>query len=227
MVRWQALAFNDPGVSRSMLTLDHLAIAAETLEEGVARVEESLGVSLEAGGRHAAMGTHNRLLGLGPGFYLEVIAIDPAAPPPGRARWFDLDRFTGPPRLTNWAARCSDLPRALEQSPEGAGDPLSLTRGELRWQMAVPASGQLPFSGLFPALLAWKGDAHPSKMLSESQCRLQRLELIHPAADELGNSLTALISDARLVILRGPRPRLRAMLSTPAGERTVESFPAG
>ena len=28
------------------------------------------------GGKHAFMGTHNCLLGLGPGFYLEVIAID-------------------------------------------------------------------------------------------------------------------------------------------------------
>jgi hypothetical protein len=40
-------------------------------------VEDRLGVSLEAGGRHSAFATHNRLLSLGPDCYLEVIAVDP------------------------------------------------------------------------------------------------------------------------------------------------------
>jgi hypothetical protein len=44
------------------------------------------------------MGTHNRLLKLGEGFYLELIAIDPQAPPPGRPRWFGLDRLELPVR---------------------------------------------------------------------------------------------------------------------------------
>ena len=34
---------------------------------------------LESGGRHPHMGTHNRLLSLGPDLYLEVIAVDPDA----------------------------------------------------------------------------------------------------------------------------------------------------
>lgn len=36
-------------------------------------------------------GTHNRCLGMEDGIYLEVIAVDPEAPPPSRPRWFGLD----------------------------------------------------------------------------------------------------------------------------------------
>lgn len=66
--------------------VDHLVVAAAGLDAGTAWLEAHLGVPLAPGGRHAAMGTHNRLLRLGPRLYLELIAIDPDAPArPGRA----------------------------------------------------------------------------------------------------------------------------------------------
>ena len=58
------------------MPLDHLMIAARTLDEGAAYVRERLGVEVLPGGRHETMGTHNRVLSLGGGVYLEVIAID-------------------------------------------------------------------------------------------------------------------------------------------------------
>ena len=61
------------------MRLDHLAIVADRLEPGVAWAEERLRVALRPGGRHARFGTHNRLLGLGPDCYLEVITPDPEA----------------------------------------------------------------------------------------------------------------------------------------------------
>lgn len=205
-----------------MLRLDHLAVSAASLREGVDAVEAALGVALAPGGQHAAMGTHNRLLGLGPGEYLEVIAIDPEAPAPGRPRWFGLDRFTGPPRLTNWVARAGDLAPALAAAPAGAGVPMALRRGDLAWQMAVPEDGVLPFGGAFPALIAWQGDLHPADMLPDSGCRLTRLELTHPEADALRAALTRLIDDPRLVIAEGPAPCLAAHLDTPLGERVLQ-----
>ena len=90
-----------------MMELDHLAITCASLPEGAAWAEERLGAPLEPGGRHAHFGTHNRLLSLGPGLYLEVIAPDPEAPAPGRPRWFGLDEAREP-TLGNWIVRVPD-----------------------------------------------------------------------------------------------------------------------
>ena len=120
-----------------VLALDHLVVCAETVETGSVYVEKMLGVVPGPGGLHVQMGTHNRLVSLGPEIYLEVIAVDPDATPPGRTRWFDLDRFAGPPRLTNWIASCDDLTAAVGVAPDGIGEVMELERGELRWKMAV------------------------------------------------------------------------------------------
>jgi hypothetical protein len=201
------------------LRLDHLAVAATRLEDGVAFVEQALGVAPTGGGTHAAMGTHNRLLGLGE-LYLEVIAIDPAAPAPGRPRWFDLDRFQGPPRLTTWVVACDDLAAVLQAGPPGWGAPMALSRGDYRWQMAVPGDGVLPFDGLCPALIRWEGDLHPARALPDSGLRLGQLTLTHPRAAALQSALAAL-SDPRVVFVEGPAPALAASIDTPRGPVTL------
>ncbi|MGV6811644.1 MAG: VOC family protein [Brevirhabdus sp.] len=200
------------------LTLDHLAVAGETLGAATELTESALGVDLGAGGQHPAMGTHNRLIGLDEGLYLEAIAIDPTAPRPDRPRWFDLDRFEGPPRLANWICQTDDIDAVLLEAP-GAGRPVELSRGELRWTMLVPDDGILPFDGLFPAVIRWKGAAHPAPRLPQAGCRLCTLELRHPRADTLKMALEPLIDDPRLRILKAPRPAIRARFDTPAGPR--------
>lgn len=201
-----------------MLALDHLAVSARTLAEGVDWVEAALGVPLSGGGQHPHMATHNRLLGLGD-LYLEVIAIDPAAPPPAWPRWFDLDQFSGPPRLTNWVARTGDLSAALTTAPPGTGTPVALSRGPYRWQMAVPASGKLPFDGGYPALIQWDPPHHPAQSLPETHVRLTRLDIAHPQSVALRAALT--LTDPRLHIVPGPAAALRATFSTPHGPRTL------
>lgn len=201
------------------MKLDHIAIAAERLEDGVAALQERLGVRFAPGGKHPVMGTHNRLLSLGPDTYLEVIAVDPDVPKPARARWFDLDRFTGKTRLNTWIVAADGLETALETMPAGAGRPVALSRGDLHWQMAVPDDGRLPFDGMFPALIDWQGAAPPSTRLPDVGCRLVHLEVSHPKAQEIAATMSA-IHDPRIEFVTGA-VGLRAELETPAGKVMV------
>jgi hypothetical protein len=154
--------------------------------------------------------------------YLEVIAADPGAPQPAWPRWFDLDNFSGSPRLTNWVARCENITAALAASPDGTGIPVALQRGDYRWQMAVPADGKLPFDGGFPALIQWQGDLHPARALPESGVRLTQLEVAHPEAPALRAALADLLDDPRVVIVDGAAKALRASFTTPHGVRVLE-----
>ena len=85
------------------------------------------------------MGTHNRLLRLGAGTYLELIAIDPDAATPGRSRWFELDdpamqaRLASGPRLVHWVARVDTT--ELPALPIDVGPWEPFQRGDLSWQL--------------------------------------------------------------------------------------------
>jgi hypothetical protein len=181
-------------------TLDHLVVAARSLEEGAAWVEARLAVKMANGGRHALMGTHNRLLRLDAGRYLEVIAIDPEAPGPRRPRWFELDspsmksRLAKGPALIHWVERTGDLEAALGDDRNNI-EILELSRGPYRWRMGVPRDGRLPGGGTRPTLIQWEGGVHPWDGLPETGVSL--LEFRHGS---------------------GP---LSATFVTPAGPRTM------
>ena len=201
------------------LDLDHIAVAAATLEDGRAFVEAALGVRMQPGGKHARFGTHNMLLGLEDGLYLEIIAIDPDAPAPGRPRWFDLDRFDGQPRIDNWICRTDGLDKATDVFPK-AGRPLRMTRDDLVWHMAVPDTGILPFDDCFPALMDWGDTAHPATRLNPSGCRLRELVVSHPEAVQLGAMMADHLDDDRVVFETGSR-QITAAFDTAAGPRVL------
>lgn len=200
-----------------MLRPDHLVITAESLAGAAAPLEKLFGAGFAPGGQHPLMGTHNRLLSLGPDEYLELIAVDPAAPPPAHPRWFGLDHLQGGPRLSHWVCRCDDLGEALSKAPAGAGRATALSRGDLRWQMAVTDDGRLPFDNMFPALISWQGPAHPAARLPDHGIRLRELQIFHPEAEALSKALSPLLQDPRISILQGP-PRLSALFTTADGD---------
>jgi hypothetical protein len=200
-----------------MATLDHIAVSAATLEAGTAHVAACLSHDMGPGGTHDRMGTWNRLSGLGPGEYLEVIAIDPTAASPEGPRWFGLDVRSGPPRLSNWILRVGDLDAVVARRPE-AGRPVAFARGPYRWRMAVPEDGMLPFDGAFPALIEWE-TAPPT--FAETSLRLTALVLRHPEAEGLRAALDGLIRDDRITIETGGPAALVARLDTPVGPRTL------
>lgn len=171
----------------AMADIDHLVVAARDLESGARWLEQRLGVPLVAGGAHVLMGTHNRLLRLAGGtrLYLELIAIDPAAAPPPRPRWFGLDdpvlqaRLAERPRLIHWVARSDDL---IHEATPAHGEILAMQRGDFRWRIAVPTDGSLPAGGRAPTLIQWDVPCHPAERLPDSGCTLLEFDTARPAA---------------------------------------------
>ncbi|MVN86535.1 VOC family protein [Deinococcus sp. HMF7620] len=195
-------------------TLDHLVVAARTLAEGRAWLEGRLHVPLAPGGEHDLFGTHNALLSLGPQAYLEVIAVNPAAPSPGRPRWFGLDtpdmraRLVHGPALIHWVAAVATLPPRPEV--------LALSRGEHRWTLTVPEDGALPSGGVQPSLIAWQTPPPPTR-LPDAGVRLLSLHLGTPTPDALRDTLTRLTFSGEVEVYEAPQPELRAVLETPHG----------
>ncbi|MEC3863260.1 VOC family protein [Mesobacterium sp. TK19101] len=204
-----------------MLELDHIAVLGGTLEAAADHCAQALGVPMGPGGVHTRFATHNRLLGLGQGHYLEAIAVDPKAAPPPDARWFGLDRFNGQPRLDKWICRVADIEAAVARFPE-AGRVVHLSRGDLRWSMAVPLDGMLPFDGLFPALIQWHVPKPPGASLPGDGRRLTRLVVQHPRAIDLLSRLGDAVPGAPVQIEPGPVPKLTAHIATADGDKVLE-----
>jgi hypothetical protein len=187
------------------LQLDHLVIAARTLEEGADFIAAKLGVEMTGGGAHPLMRTHNRLLNLWGGAYLEVIAIDPNAEPvqTPRLRLFALDdpaqikRLEAGPQLVHWVVRVSRpkrLTRWQAQYPERIPAVVPLTRGGNAWDLTVPADGTFPAwqgagEGLLPSLIQWDTPRHPSETLPETGIALKSLTGFHPRAHLISEQL--------------------------------------
>ena len=200
-----------------MVELDHLVVAARTLEEGHKYVLEHLGLETQPGGKHERMGTHNRLLGLGSGAYLEVIAVDPDGRTPFQPRWFGLDdpdmreSLESGPRLIHFVARTDNI--VHDANPDVFGTVHPMERGTYRWRITVPADGHLPSDGCIPTLIQWDVPQHPARALPDVGARLEQLTIHHPepaqiqaVLDNLGlASLKVETGDARLeAIIRTP-----------------------
>ena len=223
--------------------IDHLIIAARSLDDGVQWCEATLGVSPGKGGAHPLMGTHNRLLAISsatfPQAYLEIIAVDPSRPSQraaGQRRWFDLDDSTlqaglarHGPRLVHFVARVPDAAAALqtlasEHAHIERGPLIVAARdsaaGRLEWQITVRDDGQRLFYGALPTLIQW-GAVHPVDAMTDNGVSLSALAAAHPRADVLRNALDSLGLGA--VAVSQGAPNLQATLQTPGGTVILES----
>lgn len=208
--------------------LDHIAVTALSLEAGTAFVTECLGVTPQAGGEHPRMGTHNSLLRLGDTTYLEVIAPNPAAPPPTRPRWFALDRLTpqSPPCLSTWVVRTPDIHTTVAAASENLGTVESMSRGALNWLITIPADGSIPLAGGAPALIEWQTAIHPAANLEDKGLSLAALEIFHPDPDRLSRLMASLQLEAVVSVLpavSAAAARLIAHINTPQGMRVLSA----
>ncbi|SDH81353.1 VOC family protein [Paraburkholderia phenazinium] len=230
------------------LQLDHLVISARTLDEGTQYVADTLGVAPAGGGAHPLMRTHNRLLNLWGGGYLEVIAIDPEAEAPAsdaaaRPRVFALDapkthaRLASGPYLSHWVVRVDrprNLPRWQAQYPQRIPPVVPMSRGAFTWALAVPDDGAFPSwqgagDGIVPTLIQWDTAQHPSAVLPETGLALKSLKAVHPQAETVEAHLRWL-GAAHLIAVSAPpeaegaaaEAALVAEIETPAGLRTLK-----
>lgn len=215
--------------------IDHLVIAAATLDEGVRWCQATLGVTPGPGGAHALFGTHNRLIRLKsaahPLVYLEIIAIDHSVTPTRDThlrRWFDLDvpsirqQLTqSGPQLLHWVASVPSITASvanLRALGIDRGQVIEASRpapeGLLRWKITVRDDGQRLFGGALPSLIEW-GTEHPARSMAEPSLALHSLSLQHPQAEQLRSALAA-IGIEELAVTNGP-PGLCAELTRPDG----------
>jgi hypothetical protein len=179
------------------------------------------------------MGTHNRLVNLSsdafPNSYLEIIAIDPDAPPPGRTRWYDLDdaalqdALAEGPQLIHWVARSSNLQadlRALSAAGWDGGEAIPVERGDLRWQISVRPDGRRLCDGVLPTLIQW-GPKHPCDDMPASGLGLQSLT-VEGLPEQV---MLALKPEGIDDLPKSPASRLKAVFSAPNGLMELASHP--
>ena len=159
--------------------LDHIVVGCADLAAGEAWMEETLGRPAQGGGEHVAMSTHNKVWSLGSCF-LELIAINPDAPDPGRKRWFSLDdpavrkKLAMGPHLLTWAVRVDDIEATRAASPVPLGELHELERGDLKWKVLIPDDGGLIQGGHLPLVIQWL-TPHPAERMDDGGMRLTSL----------------------------------------------------
>jgi hypothetical protein len=201
------------------LVVDHLVYAVADLDAGVDEIEQLLGVRAADGGKHTGRGTHNALISLGGGAYLEIIGPDREQPDPPVGRPFGIDSLKSN-RLVTWAARTRELDAVMERARVQGYDPgpvMAMSRAlpdgrELHWRLAVHYP--LPSDGLVPFLIEWGAEDHPAST-APGGCRLVDLEGEHPHPEGVVSQLEAL--GAELQVSEGGRPALLATIECPKG----------
>ncbi|MGD9291320.1 MAG: VOC family protein [Gammaproteobacteria bacterium] len=176
--------------------IDHLVYGVADLGAGMDLFGDLLGTHPVIGGRHSACGTHNALLSLGPGVYLEIIAADPDQALPERGVLFGLDTLEEP-RLITWVLRVQHMDRLARRAtaadvglgPVQTGARRNPDGSRLTWRVTDPYA--MPMGGAVPFLIDWGETPHPSGSAPHAGS-LVSLRIEHPEAGLLRRRLHAL-----------------------------------
>lgn len=208
----------------SEMGIDHILYASSDLERGMNEIERLLGVRPVPGGRHPQYGTHNALLSLGTGVYLEVIARDPDLPAPQRGALLDIPATAGS-RLLTWALRVGDVRQAAESARKAGAEFGAVETGSrakpdgsmISWTLTDPYA--MPMDGAMPILIDWGNTVHPSGAVP-SGGELVELAIEHPDDESVRKALSAL--GAEIEVRRGDEFLIRATIRTKNGLVTLQ-----
>lgn len=204
-----------------MLEFDHILYAGPDLEDLRADFERRSGLQAAQGGRHANWGTHNALVGLGAGLYLELVAPEPGSSGP----WADAFAPLPGPSLQAWCVRAgpaSEVVARLARAGVGSrwveGSRALPGGGVLTWELVFPVGHE--FGGALPFFIDWGRSTHPSAALG-APAKLSHFTVEHPDAGELVRILAA-VGDLPegLEVQAAPGVFLAAVFATSA--RTFE-----
>jgi hypothetical protein len=216
------------GKGPAMLKLDHLTVIAPTLAEGVAHVRACLDLDVPFGQRHGYMGTYNHLLQLGGTVYLEIIALDPDAQPPARARWFGLDDsktvtadWDAGRRLRGWVARTDAMDQVLAGWGDLFGRKVALPWTNSSFDFAIPDDGSLPLDGAVPSIIDRRGKERSMANIADLGARLMSFSLQHPEATSISEIYRTLDIDRPPTIVQGRDLRYRAQITAQGSLREL------
>lgn len=193
------------------MLIDHLIYAHPDLDTAVNAVHRRFGVEAGGGGRHPGRGTHNKLLGLGPRTYLELIAPDPGQPAPAMPRPDGVEGITRG-GLVGWAIAVEDIEAARMYARSHGFDPGPVMDGHrqdaagrlLHWRV----TGNAQVGGLIPFLISWGETRHPAAD-APGGLTLRSLSIGHPRPTEIETALAALCADVESTRHRNPLSWLR------------------
>ena len=211
-----ALSVGLPAVAATPAAqVDHILLGIDDLDRGVEQFEKLTGVRPVYGGKHPR-GTHNALVSLGDGTYLEILALQPNVTPP--KEYEDLKKLN---TLTpiGWAVSSRDSAQlrtrltsaGLAVSEPSPGSRTTPAGKELSWQTfgLENAFEEAPF------FIVWSPQsAHPSTT-SPTGCRLRQWRVAGPHLKSLEQLRTAL--DLRVDVAEAASTSLRLSLSCPRG----------
>lgn len=222
------------------LKIDHLVVAADTLEQGIAYIEQQFSVKVPLGGVHPLMGTHNCLMQAGDNMFFEIIAINPQSLVDDalrikHPRWFSLDdpllraQLKQSPKLLTWLVNTQQFEETKKQGIYRQTAAHLLSRNNLSWHFALPLDGSLLANGILPYLLQWQGP-NPAQTMPNKGCALEEITIYHPQPQWIKDQLD-IIGASHLVsinALQEPQSAFfEARFQTPKGPVTLSSNTAG
>ena len=205
-----------PAAAAPAAQVDHILLGIDDLDRGMEQFEKLTGVRPVYGGKHPR-GTHNALVSLGDGTYLEILALQPNVAPP--KEYEDLKKLNALTPI-GWAVSSKDSAQlrsrltsaGLAVSEPSPGSRTTPAGKELSWQTfgLEDAFEEAPF------FIVWSPQsAHPSTT-SPTGCRLQQWRVAGPHLKKLEQLRTAL--DLRVDVAEAPSTTLRLSLNCPKGE---------
>lgn len=204
--------------------IDHIVIGADSLEQGIEALQQSLDATLPKGSKHDAMSTHNCVAPVGNESFIEILSIDPDVPAPDRARWFDMDnsavqaKFKQAASAHCWVVGTSDLDALIASSPVDLGEVVFFSRGERSWRLTIPKDGSLLEEGLIPSFIEWSPGPHPSTGMADLGLELQQVVLTHPDPEGLKATLTKLGVDHLATVESGDKKAIAFNMKKQNGE---------